>query len=202
MKNLTLALALVSTLAAVPASAKKKTETFVVRPANYLAATLAAGSFLAPFPAGIPTLEEPAIRDGLILLAKLEDAGGAIVGFASEQERADFVSLVGTSTWTLTVPGRGTLFLSQEETLAPLVQFISEMVAAGQPERTWDPPFVLTTTLPGTGGVVGGTGEFKNAHGTFREVDSLHFISLITGALRVTDTIIIELDGVPASETN
>jgi hypothetical protein len=188
-------LASLSLLAATSALAGEHTETYVVRPSGYIAATVANGSFVAPFPAGIATLDEPAIRDGLVLLARLEDTHGNVVGFASEQDVIDLASMVGHSTWTLTIPGRGTLFLTQDETLAPLFGFLTEMVAAGQLERTWDPPYVLTTTLPRTGLVVGGTGEFAHAHGRFREVDALHRISLLTGALEVTDTLVIDLHG-------
>jgi hypothetical protein len=42
---------------------------------------------------------------------------------------------------------------------------------------------------------VGGTGEFAGARGTFRKVDSLHRISLLTGALEVTDTLSVDFMG-------
>ena len=185
---------LVGSLLSASAEAKK-TETFVVRPANYIAATVASGSFIAAFPAGIPHLDEPAISNGLLVAAKVESAQGAVIGFATEQASLDFVNLVSTCTWTVTIPGRGTLFLSQQETLAPLVQIISDMIAGAELERSYDPPFTLTTTVTGTGVVIGGTGEFAHAKGTFREVDELHHISLVTGALEVTDTLIVELSG-------
>jgi hypothetical protein len=189
-------LLLLSITAAAPAMAGgRHTETFVVEPSGYMAATLADGGFVAPFPAGIPRLDEPAIRDGLILLAKLEDAAGNVVGFASEHDVLDLANAVSDDTWTLTIPGRGTLFLSHVETLAPLLSFLSEMIASGQLERTWDPPYVLTTTVPRTGKVVGGTGEFAHVHGRFREIDALRHLSLLTGALEVTDTLVVDFDG-------
>jgi hypothetical protein len=192
--TLALTLSLLSTTAAARGEAKR-TETFVVTPADYIAATLGPGSFISSFPACIDGLDEPAISSGLVLLAKVEAPDGQVVGFGSEQASLDFVNLVSQGTWTLTVPGRGTLMLAQHETLAPLVEIVSEMVAAGEVERAWDPPYVLTTTVPGTGVVVGGTGEFAHAHGSFVEIDAIHYLSLATGALEVTDTLVITHGG-------
>jgi hypothetical protein len=159
---------------------------------DYIAASLAPGAFPASFPAGVGTLSEPAIQRGLLLAGKLRDAQGEVVGFATEQADLDFAARVSTGTWTLTLPGRGTLFLSQQEDLSLLVQLLGEMQASGELERAYSPPLVVTTTL-GKGTVVGGTGEFEGAKGTFREVDFVELISLATGALRVTDRLELDL---------
>lgn len=161
-------------------------------PRDYIAASLAPGAFPASFPAGVGQLAEPAIQHGALLAGKLRDASGAVVGFATEQAELDFVGLVSTSTWTLTVPGRGTLLLSQREDLTLLAQILGDMQATGQLERTYEPPLEVVTTL-GAGIVVGGTGEFAGARGSFREVDFVESLSLLTGALRVTDRLELSL---------
>lgn len=162
---------------------------------DWLSASVAPGSFPAAFPAGIGLLTEPAIQRGLILACKLRDLTGNVVGFATEQADLDFAAAVSTATWTLTLPGRGTVFLSQREDLALLVQILGEMQSTGQLERTYSPPLQVVTTI-GTGEVVGGTGDFAHAHGTFREVDLVERISLLTGSLDVTDRVEIDLHGV------
>jgi hypothetical protein len=169
------------------------TETFTLAPDDYIAASLAQGAFPSAFPSGVGTLDEPAVSNGLLLAGKIRDASGEVVGFATEQASIDFATLVSHSTWTLTFPDRGTLFLSQDEDIAPLFQVLGEMMATGQYTMTWDPAWHLVTTLSDSGVIVGGTGEFEDARGTFREVDDVHVVSLATGALSVTDTLEITL---------
>lgn len=188
-----LALSLVTSLPSVAHADEWQDEVFVVTPDDYIAATLAPGAFPAPFPTGIATLDEPAVQSGLLLAGKVRDDDGNVVGFATEQADVDYVALVSHATWTLTIPGRGSLFLSQDEDLRPLFQILGEMQAGGELERTYAPALVVETTLPGTGVVIGGTGEFEDARGTFREVDDVHSLSLATGALAVTDRLEITL---------
>lgn len=188
-----LALPLVALLPSVASADEWEDEVFVFSPDDYIAATLAPGGFPAPFPAGIPTLDEATVQSGLLLAGKLRDESGAVIGFAVEQADVDFAGLVSHATWTLTIPGRGTLFLSQDEDLALLFQILGEMQAGGELERTYDPALTVVTTLAGTGTVIGGTGEFEDARGTFREVDEVHSLSLATGALAVTDRLEISL---------
>lgn len=157
-----------------------------VQPPDYIAAVLAPGAFPASFPAGINQFYEPAIQSGLMLAGKLRDADGNVVGFAVEQAEADFQALVSTATWTLTLPGRGSLFLAQQEDLTLLVQILTDMMMNQEYERTYDPPLYVVTTI-GEGIVVGGTGEFAGARGTFREVDFVEYLNLVTGELHVVD---------------
>lgn len=162
---------------------------------DYIAASLAPGSFPASFPAGVGQMTEPAIARGLLLAGKIRDARGDVIGFATEQADADFAALVSTSTWTITIPGRGTLFLSQREDLTLLVQIIGDMLGHGEYDRTYDPPLETTTTI-GAGDIVGGTGDFAHAHGSFLEVDRVRHLSLATGALQVDDRLVLDLHGV------
>jgi hypothetical protein len=163
-------------------------------PRDYIAASLAPGGFPASFPAGVGQMTEPAIQRGLLLAGKIRDEQGAVIGFATEQADVDFAALVSTSTWTITIPGRGALFLSQREDLTLLFQIIGDLLARGEYDRSYDPPLETVTTL-GAGDIVGGSGEFAHAHGTFVERDFVHHLSLATGALAVTDRLELDLHG-------
>jgi hypothetical protein len=188
------ALALIA-LAARPALADDPhKQQFVLdfQPRDYIAASLAPGAFPASFPAGVGQLSEPAIQSGLLIAGKLRDSQGGVVGFATEQSNLDLQAMVATGTWTLTIPGRGALFLSQQEDVAPLFQILGDMQAHGELERNYSPPLFVVTTI-GVGYVIGGTGEFAGARGTFRELDFVETISLATGVLRVTDRLEIDL---------
>jgi len=186
-------LAFVCALAVAPtAHAETTEELLVITPADYLAGSFAPGGFPASFPVGVGTLSEPAIESGFVLTTKVRSSTGAVCGFGSEQADIDFDALVSHATWTLTLPGRGTLFLAQDEDLALLFQILGEMIAGGELERSYDPPLTVVTTI-GIGEVIGGTGEFEGARGTFREVDDVHFLSLATGALQVTDRLELSL---------
>jgi len=156
---------------------------------DLISLTLGPGSFIAPFPAGTSILAESALASVLMADFKVRDISDNVIGVGSELEDIDFNTLVAESNWTVVVPGRGTIFGSQKETLAPLFAIVQDMVARGVLEQTFDPPFELVTTIAGSGSIVGGTGEFDGAKGTMVETDRLHFISLITGTLSVDDSV-------------
>ncbi|MCP3961663.1 MAG: hypothetical protein GY719_27805 [bacterium] len=181
--------------AMLPSIATARTEKFFVDiPDNALALTTGPGNFLAGLPAGIGLLDDPAIQNGLAALAKVSDENGDVIGFASELIDIDFVQQVTATDWTVVIPGRGTLFLTTAEDVAPLLAIVEDMVATGELERVFDPPLVNVNTVPGTGFIVGGTGEFEGAEGTFREIDIVFSLSLITGELVVTDILEVNFD--------
>lgn len=181
--------------AMLPALATARTENFFVDiPGNAIALTTGPGNFLSGLPAGIALLDEPAIQSGLAALAKVSDENGNIVGFASELIDIDFVQEVTATDWTVVIPGRGTLFLITAENVSPLLRIVEDMVATGELERVFDPPLFFVNTVPGTGFIVGGTGEFEGAEGTFRELDILFSLSLITGELGVTDILEVNFE--------
>jgi hypothetical protein len=184
-----------SLLCASNGDAKKPhTEVFIVNQStsagfDTLSVTLGPGSFIAPFPPGTPLLTEPALATAFASDFKVRDASGAPVGVGSELEEIDFTTLISKSNWTVVIPGRGTIFGAQKEQVAPLFAIVNDMVARGVFEQTFDPPLVIVTTVPGSGTIIGGTGEFEGAKGTMVETDQLEFISLITGTLTVTDSV-------------
>ena len=156
---------------------------FVDLPAHGIAMTHGGRIGLEPGPPGIPSLDEPAISNSLALLVKVRNSEGKVVGFASElevfPERRESVQGLEPGTtwntdWTVVIPGRGGLFLHQQEHTgagAPMFQHVAET------GTDWVGDMTITTSAgprdDGRGVIVGGWGEFENATGSFLEVD--HF---------------------------
>jgi hypothetical protein len=135
-------------------------------------------AILAPWPAGIVPLGEPEIIDGVLIAAKIYHANDQLIGFGTEQEVVNFATALSQSTYTLTLPGRGTLMLAQVEDFTPLFAELFDMIANQESIRDYDPPFSVITTMPGTGRIVGGTGEFEHARGTWTELNDVHQFNL------------------------
>lgn len=178
-------------------------ETFVMEsPIDMVSATHDGKKPIAAAPEGIPLLDEERIKAGFALVVKLRNVAGEIVGFASEQEVVAPGSNIQQgrmemdTTWTLTLPGRGTIFLAERENAA---QFAREAV---MPALLFDKPLTepmtfVTTAGPaadGTGLIVGGTGEFHGITGHFVEVTHLRGFSKQTG---IDGTIELQLAYAP-----
>jgi hypothetical protein len=130
---------------------------------------------------GIGALGDDQISRGFVLLTKLRDKNGTVIGFTSEQEVVSNETnllqgrLLTASTWTLTIPGRGTIFLEEAENQT---EFVTK---AGLPAlklgKEWNEPWTFVTTVgphpSGRGVIVGGTDEFAGTVGTFVEVTHL-----------------------------
>lgn len=162
-----------------------------------VAVTSGPGQFIAPTPPGIPLFLEPAIQSGFAALVKVRDTSGTVVGFATELAEIFLDPITGITTqtaWTVLVPGKGSLFLAQGEDANAGFALIAAMLNDGVFERSFDPPVQLITTIPGTGKVIGGTGDFKGAEGTFFEEDNVNFISLIQGVLDIDELLVITLE--------
>lgn len=133
------------------------------------------------FPTGIGLLNDPNLRSGFVLLAKARNSAGEVVGFASEMEEVAPQSNIMQgrmqmlSTWTLELPGRGTIFMYETEDASEFAKKV--IVPALTLGRTWDQPWSFTTTTgprpDGRGAIVGGTGEFDGITGSFVEVTHL-----------------------------
>jgi hypothetical protein len=176
------ALLVLAVIAGAQAGAGESVESFYIElPGDGIAVTHGGDLVLAAGPPGIPLLGEERIRNGLALLVKLRDAGGNIIGFASEletfPENADHVNadVLWDTDWTLMIPGRGSLYLRQQEHsrgLGPKV--IRPTLETGRP---WEGEWTVTTTAgprpDGRGVVVGGAGEFEGVRGSFVEIVTL-----------------------------
>lgn len=133
------------------------------------------------FPPGIGRLDDRNLRSSFVLLAKARNRAGEVVGFASEMEEVGAESniLQGRmqmlSTWTLQLPGRGTIFMVETEDASEFARRV--VVPALLLRKTWDEPWTFTTTTgprtDGRGTIVGGTGEFEGVSGSFVEVTHL-----------------------------
>ena len=153
------------------------------------------------FPEGIPVMSDPAISNGLAVLVKLRDGNGNMVGFASElevfpeqsQEGFGSKDVVWDTVWTLMIPGRGSLYLVQQEHSGDLAR--QTIAAARESGQDWVGEKSMTTTVgpnpDGTGAVLAGTGKFSDATGSFVEIVNMHRVTpdgnmTMTGELRLT----------------
>lgn len=105
------------------------------------------------------------------------------------------------TTWTLSLPERGTIVMHQVEDVAPLFAVIGDMAANGESTRTFAPgEFVVTSTVAGTGIIPeeSGTGEFADIEGTFTEMSEVFSVSPAflggTGTLELIGTLTLTLD--------
>jgi len=167
-------------------------------PDDGIATTHSGDKPLPLYPPGIGALSDAKINQGFILLTKLRDENGEVIGFTSEQEVVSSESDLTTgqlktqSSWTLTIPGRGTIFLYENEDQS---EFLAR---AGIPALTqgkeWNEKWTFVTTVgpdaSARGVIVGGTGEFEGIMGTFREVTHL---SRFTSKGELFGTIELEL---------
>lgn len=160
------------------------------------ALTSATGGLLAPFPAGIDTFDEPAIAAGAFAGTKIGDACSNLVGFGSEQQLLDSSTGIAQTTYSLTLPNRGTLMLDQEENFGPIFAEVNDMVATGQFVRNFSPPLVVVTTSPGSGKVIGGTDEFADFDddGVMAEIDYIYQIDLVNGTADILDVLVVGYD--------
>lgn len=129
---------------------------------------------IGPSPAGMPRLSEPELRTGFALGAKLRDNNGKLLGFITELEYLLPDSDIGAgrlrnyTLWTAFLPGRGSIIFGERERQDTFVTTV--LKPAMETGRPWVGDFTLTTTVPGSGVIVGGTGEFAGITGTGVEV--------------------------------
>lgn len=154
-------------------------ETFVFDSDDFRSITTAPDVLFANFPAAMEPMP-PELSTSFMLSFEFRNDDDEIIGFGSEQEVLDFETLTGETTYTLTIPGRGTIVFGQEEDFAWLIDEVDQMVADGEPIRSFDPPLVELSTIPGTGRIIGGTGEFAHAFGFALEYGIVNQINLIT----------------------
>ena len=150
-------------------------------PDDGIAATHDGRKPIRVFPDGIAALDDKALASAFVLVAKARNRDGEIVGFASEMEdvapETDILRgrMVMRSTWTVELPGRGTLFCDQVEDASEFARKV--VMPAFLLGRIWDAPWTFVTTVgpgpQGRGVIVGGTGEFEGVTGHCVEVTHL-----------------------------
>jgi hypothetical protein len=147
---------------------------------DFVSVTQAVGGLFAPSPVGTQALP-PELADGFLLGFTFRDLSGDTVGFGSIQEVVDFESAAAQTHYMLTIPGRGTLMLGQEENNDALFAELFDMIAEQDFVRSYNPPLVFINTVPGTNRVIGGTGEFGGSNGIWREYAIVNEFNLLTG---------------------
>ena len=166
-------------------------ETFTIRaPEDIVAVTHNGDNIIDPRPAGIGLFDEPALKTGLLLVAKVRDASGEIVGFATESEATASESnpLLGkmrmNTDWTIVLPARGTIFATQIEDAGSIGK---DVLPAVMLDKGWagEAEFVSTVgpNQDGRGIIVGGSREFAAIAGTFVERTRLTHMSKARGGV-------------------
>jgi hypothetical protein len=146
---------------------------------DLVALTSPPGGFFTTFPQGIPTFDAPKLDNSYIFVVTMRDVHNNVVGFASEQELVDLVNNESKTSYTVTLPDRGTLMLTQRESFQVLIDAVNDMVADQEFVRVFNPPLVVISTIPGTGKVVGGSGEFEGRVGVWQDINIVYEIDLI-----------------------
>ncbi len=169
------------------ADAEAASESIYVRVLDDAFAGTHGGRFpFKPFPDGIRSLAGPNLADGFALITKARDGTKEIAGFATELEVASPQSrllsgrIMTETYWTVVLPGRGTLFLHETENNWKLVKEV--LLPMLVTRRDWAGEWRNVNTFGprpvGRGIIVGGTGKFAGAAGTFLEIGTLRSATL------------------------
>jgi len=132
-------------------------------------------------PANISVLSELAIKRGFVNLTRIRDGAGRVVGIGSQVETVILsksavmrTSIDAYTDWSLTFPGRGTLFLGQVEGGPDLASLKGEAEKTGQTWRGLREINRSLGPLPDQRGIIhAGTGAFRDVVGAFKEFNVL-----------------------------
>ncbi len=153
-------------------------ESFYIGSADGIAVDHDGNMIMGTFPPSIRHFEGEALANTAAFMLKLRDKTGTVVGFSSELEvfpPEDIVmsDVVWETIWTLVIPGRGSLYLHQQEHSGDLGPKI--VIPMRESGKDWVGDFTTTTTVgpreDGRGVILGGTGEFEGLGGSFVEID-------------------------------
>lgn len=147
--------------------------------------TSGAPAIFPMMPATDRVLSEPNVKDGLALINKMRDDGGNIVAIATELESGHEGSrlikgkVMTHTTWTVIAPGRGALFLYQEEDNWTLFKrfVLPGLLFNKSWQGSWKNLNTLGPRPDGYGQIIGGTGEFAGKRGHFIEFAELRDFS-------------------------
>jgi hypothetical protein len=166
-------------------------EKFMIEaPRDILVVTHNGTNIIDPRPSGIALFDEPALQSGLLLVAKIRNEKGEIVGFAVESEAMDSASnpMLGkmrmNTDWTIVLPARGTIHVAQIEDAGAVGKEILPSVMLG---KEWNGKADFVSTVgpdpSGRGIIIGGTREFQGITGSFVEVSHLTHMSRKRGGV-------------------
>ncbi len=165
-----------------------------------------------PFhPPDIQPLHDLPLRRGYCTLMRLRDAAGQVVGIGSQVEIASFDSqplrhdVRTDSHWTLTLPGRGMLFLGQHEGGPDLGGLQAAAQKDGHPWRGERRINHTLGPLPEQRGIVfGGTGSLIGVVGVFREYNTFSEVpgeGDVSGSADL-EIVLLTASRAPAAATN
>jgi hypothetical protein len=164
---------------------------------HVIALTTDLASLLQASPSNLQRLYENSLVGGVAVLTKITDSYGEVIGFGSELEliTTDATGKTTAKTeWTFKIPGRGTILATQTEDLTALIDLAVDMINNGEAARYLSPPLTVVTTVPGTGKIVAGLGEFKNISGTFQETNEITYLNIADGTINLTITLQIKFE--------
>jgi len=184
--------------ASLPAAQTDFSEYFIELPGDILSLTHGFAGGIGRTPAAITSLEDSEISHMLGFTARIRDVDGKLVGLASELEifpddKGIRPNITWKTDWTVNTP-QGTLFMYEKERIptAHLPAFASVMAG-----KNWTgslPAQVSVGPHPsGRGVIIGGTGIYAGASGTFIEKVELRDLTT-EGAIVGTMSIQIYLD--------
>jgi choline dehydrogenase-like flavoprotein len=132
-------------------------------------------------PTNISVLSELAIKRAFVNLTRIRDGAGRVVGIGSQVETVILskgavmrTAIDAYTDWSLTFPGRGTLFLGQVEGGPDLASLQAEAAKTGQPWRGLrEINHTLGPLTDGRGIIHAGTGAFRDVVGAFKEFNIL-----------------------------
>jgi len=163
-------------------------EIFFSQSTNDLVAfTGAQGGLLPPTPTGIKEFSAKNLAGSIAVITQIRNSIGEVIGIATEMElvKPQGNNVFTYTDWTLKIPGRGTLHLTQIENVNFIVNAIADMKKNGKTTQSFIPPIEVVTTVPGTGIITGGTNEFENITGFCKETNKLHSLNIETGEINV-----------------
>jgi len=159
-------------------------------------------SRVRPHPTGVEEIWEAAVRNSWVMVVELSDAGGDPAGvgikFSSESEstRPLNAEALVDSVWHVYLPGRGTMFVEQQENYWSYIRDII-VPARRSAADSWRGAWIgVMTTGPnpiGTGRVRGGNGEFSDTETESVELLQVTAYSAVTGPAAMTGTLTIAL---------
>lgn len=159
-------------------------------------------SAIAPHPAKVLQLWERPIRKTEALATTLTDSQGQVVGigvkFSSDSESTDVLNgkLIVDSIWHVYLPGRGSLFIEQQEnywTFAREIVIPARWNSGDNWRGNWNGNISSGPGALGTARVIGGSGEFAGLDTDAVESLLAKAYSVEQGPIAMTGALAIEL---------
>ena len=156
----------------------------------------------APFPSAANELWEPTVNDTRVLVTELSDARGTPMGIGikistdSEATRLLNSEALVDSVWHIYLPGRGTLFVEQNENYWAYLRDIvirSRLNSTDSWRGAWSRVMTTGPNALGTGRVLGGNGGFAGVEGEAVEILNATAYSSASGPVAMDGILTVAL---------